>query len=222
VWTELSDYGFGVADASAVRIADRLAIFGGRLADGTFSNRRILYALGADDPPYFDLLPESRLLLPYDFTAAAVHNGEVYLFGGNASEDPGPDGLPTVQKYAGRCLDGLFGPYEGAAPYSIFPDLGAGCGESLTQVTLEAGRAYGHHGNCNSFNACGNAEGCADLACRWFGHGDAQSWVQGFCTTDSPLDCDLFRNGGAELDTMYQPIEGCRISVVYEVVCYTR
>ncbi|MCB9553584.1 MAG: chitobiase/beta-hexosaminidase C-terminal domain-containing protein [Myxococcales bacterium] len=221
-WIELADDGFDVAEATAARVAGRLIVFGGRQADGSFSDRRIVYDLAAADGPWFELVPESRLLLPYDLAAAAVLNGDVYLIGGNASPDPGPDGLPTVQKYAGRCLDGLFGPYEGQEPYVIFPDLGGGCGEAITQIELGELRAFGHHGQCNSFNACGNAEGCADMACRWFGHGEARSWVQGRCSVGTNLDCDLFRNGGVELDTNFQPLEGCAINVVSNVVCYTR
>ena len=215
MWSVVAPTGFARVDATAARLAARLVVLGGRDPDGAPSAERVVYPLDGETPPSLPLRLDNRLFAPHARAATVTHNGALYTLGGET-----PDGAnDAVLTYAGRCLDGRIGPGEGAPPYDEIPDLGAGCGDTDVTVALAPLRAFGHHGDCTLFNACGNAEGCADLACSWFGHGEAESWRSGFCTIGTPLDCDLFRDGGATLDTGFSPIAGCQPRVVYEVVC---
>ncbi len=211
-WQTVADAGFEVRAASAAVIDGRLIVFGGLDADDAPSDRRRILDLARGYVRHFPLEPDSRLLPAVDARAAAAHNGDVYLIGGAA------DGaLPAVQRYAGRCLDGDFGPYEGRPPYADFPDLGAGCGEARTTVALDPAVGYGHHGSCQGWNDCGDARTCADIACAWFGHGPAHSFQSISCIALPSGDCDLFRGLGDELDTGFDA--PCNVSVVHRVVC---
>ncbi|MCB9528803.1 MAG: hypothetical protein H6701_10505 [Myxococcales bacterium] len=93
-------------------------------------------------------------------------------------------------------------------------------------IPLAPNQAYGHHGNCNSFNACGNAQTCADLACQNNGLGvPALDFEQGNCSSLAAgavptIVCNLFNNlDPNSLDVAWGPSGGCDIPVVYAVVC---
>ncbi|MFN3201073.1 MAG: scavenger receptor cysteine-rich domain-containing protein [Bradymonadia bacterium] len=93
-------------------------------------------------------------------------------------------------------------------------------------VALGAEQAFGHHGSCDSFNSCGTAERCAELACLNRGHGAPVSFEEGLCTTLSQGDvpnitCNLFRNNDPvqNYDAGWGPSGGCDIPVVYDVMC---
>ena len=84
------------------------------------------------------------------------------------------------------------------------------------QVELGVLRGFGHHGDCDDFNGCVDAQHCADAACRHAGLGRALSWREGGCTDVPGLDCDLF-NHLDDLDTEWAPV--CNIPVAYDVIC---
>ena len=85
------------------------------------------------------------------------------------------------------------------------------------QVSLGPLRAFGHHGDCDDFNACIDAATCADAACQHEGWGRALSWREAGCTDVPGLDCDLFASLPDDLDTEWEPV--CNIPVAYDVVC---
>jgi hypothetical protein len=118
-------------------------------------------------------------------------------------------------KYAGRCLNGVIDPYEGMAGGN-FPDIGNGCGGIDPFVALTPGWGFGHHGSCGQWNGCGSAQGCANMACAYYGHGPAQSWGEGQCT--SVGQCNLFQ-GANSIDFGYR---GCELPVAINIRCARR
>lgn len=86
-----------------------------------------------------------------------------------------------------------------------------------TQISLGPLRGFGHHGSCDSFNGCIDAMSCAEAACEHFELGRPVSWREAGCMDVPGLDCDLFSNALAELDTEWAP--GCNIPVVHDVIC---
>jgi len=86
-----------------------------------------------------------------------------------------------------------------------------------TETALGAGRGFGHHGECGSFNGCIDAATCAEAACRHAGQGRALSWREGGCLDVPDLDCDLFRALPDDLDTEWAG--ACNMPVAYDVVC---
>ncbi len=214
-WRTVFDEGFGGLGATAAMLNGRLIIVGGRDEDGQPIAGRRIVDLARDFDRHFMLTPETRLLAPADGRALVAHRGELYLLGGAGAGGQG--GRVEVDRYAGRCLDGDIGPYEGRPPYADFPDLGAGCGDATTTVALDPTIGYGHHGPCDGWNECGDAETCADLACGWYGHGPAHSYRVTSCIALPSGNCDLFRGLGEELDTEFDGL--CNVSVVFQVVC---
>ena len=86
-----------------------------------------------------------------------------------------------------------------------------------TEVALGPLRAFGHHGDCDSFNGCVDAATCAEAACEHTGRGRPVSWREGRCLDVPDLDCDLFSSVPDVLDTEW--VAGCNIPVVFDVVC---
>jgi N-acetylneuraminic acid mutarotase len=202
-----------VANATAAVIGSQLAVFAGRSAGG-LSNLMYRYDLTTQSLG-FALVPATRLLPAWDFQAAATVNGDVFLFGGNDAVVPGPSGQVRAFKYAGRCLNGVIDPYEGMAGGN-FPDIGNGCGGIDPFVALTPGWGFGHHGSCGQWNGCGSAQGCANMACAYYGHGPAQSWGEGQCT--SVGQCNLFQ-GANSIDFGYR---GCELPVAINIRCARR
>ncbi|MCA9545241.1 MAG: hypothetical protein KC613_12645 [Myxococcales bacterium] len=99
------------------------------------------------------------------------------------------------------------------------------CAEQCGQVRLGELQGYGHHGDCETFNGCNNAQTCADSACAFGGHGAAVSWQEDTCgarrALDPTFDCDLFHNLDGDLDQGWDGGLGfCDdIMVAYDVVC---
>ncbi len=98
-------------------------------------------------------------------------------------------------------------------------------GYTPAAIALGANQAYGHHGNCETFNDCGDGATCAGLACTRAGHGEALAWQEGLCSTlaNGPVPdivCSLFTSPEpANLDEGWGPSAGCDIPVVYDVRC---
>ncbi|MCA9544020.1 MAG: chitobiase/beta-hexosaminidase C-terminal domain-containing protein, partial [Myxococcales bacterium] len=210
--------GIAVADAVGVLMHDHEAvIFGGRTAGG-LTNRHWVYELNTNRVD-FEWVASHRLLAPYDFAAAVKLNGEIYVLGGNASAEVGPNGERTVQKLAGRCFDGQQGTYE--ITNSGQTDLDGGCGAINIEVPLNSNKGYGHHGSCNSWNACGSAAGCANMACSYYNHGPALSFQSTTCTAWRRVGgrtCDIFSNA----NSLDQNFSGCDLPIATNVVCTRR
>lgn len=75
-------------------------------------------------------------------------------------------------------------------------DEGLGCGGDGVEITA-GGYAYGHHGDCQGWNQCGDAATCALWACMNEGYDTLVSY--GFsapCGIDKPFtECHLMYNG---------------------------
>jgi N-acetylneuraminic acid mutarotase len=212
-WQPVYD-GIPVTYATAALINGRLNVFAGR-ENGALSNRH--WNLDLANPRLeYTLTPETRLLAPYDYQAAATLNGDVYLFGGNANADPGPSGLTTVEKFAGRCLNGVQDRYEGQDGQN-YPDVGGGCGRIDPTVAITPGHGYGHHGGCNSWNECNDAQGCANLACAHFGYGPAVSFRQVNCSNGG-VTCDIFQDN-LSIDPGWHSRADCDLPLATDVVC---
>jgi hypothetical protein len=102
----------------------------------------------------------------------------------------------------------------------------AGPVEPIDGIPLDPNQGYGHHGNCETFNDCGDAQTCADLACLNQGFGTpALSFEEGSCDTLAAgpvpnIVCNLFRGlDPFNLDVGWGPSLGCNISVAYAIVC---
>ena len=89
-------------------------------------------------------------------------------------------------------------------------------------MRLGANQGFGHHGSCDTFNQCGNAQTCANAACRFHGHGDAIVWMEGLCMDlnnqlPGGMDCHLFQRLPNNLDQNWGG--HCNIPVAYDIVC---
>ncbi|MCA9526389.1 MAG: hypothetical protein KC549_08855, partial [Myxococcales bacterium] len=101
-------------------------------------------------------------------------------------------------------------------------NAGGGGGGGGGEVGLGANRGFGHHGACNGWNACGNAQSCANAACQMFHGTNAVRWQEGLCQDlariiPGGMDCDLFAALPNNLDANWG--NGCNIPVAYDVVC---
>jgi hypothetical protein len=88
-------------------------------------------------------------------------------------------------------------------------------------VPVFPGDAFGHHGSCDAWNDCGNAEGCANAACQLAGFPRAISWEEGSCQglPAQGILCNLFfglSGGSLEYDPDYR---GCELPVAYNIFC---
>lgn len=103
----------------------------------------------------------------------------------------------------------------------IWTRNGAGGGGGQ-QIRLGLNVGFGHHGACNSWNGCGNAQNCANAICR-LRHGvDAVSFQSGGCMDlknqiPGGMHCSLFSQLPNNLDAGWGG--GCNVPVAYDVVC---
>ena len=162
----------------------------------------------------------------------------------------GNDGFNFLCNYAG------YGKFTGNAPQGdfnsgspcwavgeadghinkLYPSCGSGCThyeyvecEKPCGVDISQGgkMVFGHHGACEGWNGCGSAEGCADKACQYYGHGQALSWdvvthsLKGGCTPAQQWN--LFGEGypnGIDLSwNAADQCSSCPLNGVANVVC---
>ena len=216
-WEVIEEDLFPVANAPAVVINGQLAVFGGRMNDGTITTRHWRYDLRTERLA-FPWIAQSRLLPANDFMAATIFNGNVYLVGGNGNDNPGPNGLTSVYWFNGKCINGVDDFGEGIDRFPELADMRAGCGWAEPLVRLPENRAYGHHGTCEEWNDCTNGRGCADAACFMFGHGPAHEWNEGLCS-EMEIPCEVFRAFPDQIDANWQARVGCDVPVAYDIVC---
>ncbi|MCB9547808.1 MAG: hypothetical protein H6706_18455 [Myxococcales bacterium] len=98
----------------------------------------------------------------------------------------------------------------------------AGGGGGPAEIAIGRNRGFGHHGSCNTWNACGNAQACANAACQLLHRTNAIRWQEGRCQDlarqiPGGMDCDLFSALPNNLDSGWG--NGCNIPVAYDVVC---
>ncbi|MEZ4472937.1 MAG: hypothetical protein R3F60_19565 [bacterium] len=93
--------------------------------------------------------------------------------------------------------------------------------ETPPGVPLGPTAGFGHHGSCNTWNACNNAQTCANAACRFYGHGDALEFQEGLCQDIARMvpgfRCNLFAALPNNLDDDWA--NGCNIPVAYDILC---
>jgi hypothetical protein len=95
-------------------------------------------------------------------------------------------------EYGKRTALGVF-PCD-CRPDEVF-DPRAGCILHAVRIT-RPGEAYGHHGDCDGWNGCGDAETCAQWACEINGYSELVSFgVNGPCTGFDV--CHLFYSQGS-------------------------
>ncbi|MEZ4475673.1 MAG: hypothetical protein R3F60_33720 [bacterium] len=70
-------------------------------------------------------------------------------------------------------------------------------------------RGFGHHGNCETFNDCGDGATCANAACAHEGFGPAISWDEGLLPDGAAgipgFSCDLFNQLPGDLEVGWGP-----------------
>lgn len=122
-WTTLSG-SIGVAYGAAFSLHDRIAVFAGRV-NGTVGNDVVDYRVSAQTVAA-PRRPEQLLSPALDRRAAALYQGRIYLFGGNASEAIGPSGEAIVEEIDARCFNGVLDGRETAGGMSA-ADFEGGC-----------------------------------------------------------------------------------------------
>ncbi|NCB43582.1 MAG: DUF11 domain-containing protein, partial [Clostridia bacterium] len=111
---------------------------------------------------------------------------------------------------------------------NIYCEDSSGSGVKITSE----GEAYGHHGNCEGWNQCGDAETCAQWACRVRGYSSLVSYGESRpCTQFN--NCHLFQYSVISappilsIDSSYQDNEyidydwgnGCDVMGVTDIFC---
>jgi cysteine-rich repeat protein len=224
-WQDIDTVGAAYADSNTLMRA--MILWGGAPAlVGSF--------VVSDGPPWQESVAVSCV-------AACAQN-----FGGAAADYT----CSTVAGFAnGRAfVDGWADPQycqgEGVADDFVLPGEGApydcgaqGCSYSAyvndhdcagrnycfreNSVALNPAQGFGAHGSCDSWNACNNAETCANAACRNAGYERAVSWREGLCedlrAAFPGFNCSLFFELPNNLDVNWGG--GCNIPVAYEVQC---
>ena len=125
-----------------------------------------------------------------------------------------------------QCIDGIDNDGNGQTDWPN--DEGCAAAGDLEEaplgVPLGLERGFGHHGGCDTWNACGNAQTCANAACRLNGHGDAIEWQEGLCQELARMipnfRCALFAQLPNNLDANWP--NGCNIPVAYDILCAPR
>ena len=115
----------------------------------------------------------------------------------------------------------------GAACPSPLPSQDICCGSDCAVLITPDGNAYGHHGECSGWNACGDAATCAKLACEAEGYTTLVSFgTTAPCTSFS--NCNLMYCGSQGCDVLdNEPCNGiqynwgnwCDVMGVGEIYC---
>ena len=99
---------------------------------------------------------------------------------------------------------------------------GGGGGGGGMNRPLGLNRGVGHHGSCDTWNGCGNAQTCANAVCQLELQVNAVSWQEGRCTdlknsVAGGMNCQLFSGLPNNLDRGWGG--GCNIPVAYNIMC---
>ena len=90
------------------------------------------------------------------------------------------------------------------------------CGGAVAILPLDG---FGHHGSCDAWNGCVDAQGCADAACRLEGFGRAVEFDEGSCQAMPAMGmrCNLFFDvNTGQFDPDYR---GCELPVAFNIRC---
>ena len=64
-------------------------------------------------------------------------------------------------------------------------------------VEINSGQGFGHHGQCEGWNGCGDAKTCAEWACNWAGYAKLVSYgKEAPCNSGEFSTCHLFNSPG--------------------------
>jgi hypothetical protein len=104
---------------------------------------------------------------------------------------------------------------------ACFNDCGAGWGcvdgGCVNSIEITPGEGYGHHGACDGWNGCGDAETCATWACEYRGYAALSSYgTEAACNSGTFSTCHLF-SGRDFLDEDWGV--GCAVMGVGDVRC---
>ena len=124
----------------------------------------------------------------------------------------------------GVCLDGQADPNNcGTCGTVCAPGVECITGYCGGAVPILANDSFGHHGSCDDWNQCVDAQGCADAACRLEGFGRAVAFDEGSCQglPAQGIRCNLFNDlaSGLNFEADYR---GCELPVAYNIVCSPR
>ncbi len=121
-------YGF-----AAVTGVDRITLFGGRAGGRATGD---IHRYRPSNTSMLQLWTEdTMLLLDRDRVAGTLHNGHLYLFGGNSTPEVGPNGEPEVQRIGLRCFDGVRQEGEGAVTGQADDGFGSGASAAARGCT---------------------------------------------------------------------------------------
>jgi hypothetical protein len=125
-WVAAGGASFTGSYGSAIPTADnRITLLGGRRG-GAISNTILRLDTG-NNTFLRQWLANTQLALALDRAGGTMHNGEIYLLGGNAGVNPlGPSGSTQVQKFSNQCFNGVLDPGEGQGVNMA--DVGGLCG----------------------------------------------------------------------------------------------
>jgi N-acetylneuraminic acid mutarotase len=125
-WAVTAGASFTGSYGSAFPTSDnRITLLGGRRA-GAISNTILRLDTGTNTFAR-QWLANTQFALALDRAGGTMHNGEIYLLGGNAGVNPlGPSGSTQVQKFNNQCFNGVLDPGEGQG--ANMADVGGLCG----------------------------------------------------------------------------------------------
>lgn len=125
-----------------------------------------------------------------DPNATNLACGDIVPPGFVTNADDCDDGSNAVNPEASELCNGIDDDCDGTV------DEGLGCGGDGVEITA-GGYAYGHHGDCQGWNQCGDAATCALWACLNEGYDVLVSYgMSAPCGIDKPFtECHLMYNG---------------------------
>lgn len=158
-WAVVGGDAIEVAHGAAVRQGDtQLNVFGGRL-EGAPRAQVISYDLAENRIRRAPTIYQPAA----DYLAAATHNGDIYLFGGNDSAEIGPEGTASVLRLRGSCFNGVVDRREILGVGEPGVGLKGGCGlNSVTWPSLGQNIVLPAEPNGFQFRQDLNANGISD------------------------------------------------------------
>jgi Putative metal-binding motif len=127
-----------------------------------------------------------------DPSSTSLACGDVVPPGFVNNSDDCDDASNAVNPEASELCNGIDDDCDGTT------DEGLGCGGDGVEITA-GGYAYGHHGDCQGWNQCGDAGTCALWACMNEGYDVLVSYGDSApCGIDKPFtECHLMLNGSS-------------------------
>ena len=146
---------------------------------------------------------------------------------GETCEEPAVNGCnPNPCQNGGICtaLD-IFGAYDCECPLGF---TGANCdieiGPGIFDASQGGKMVFGHHGQCSGFNDCGDGEGCAMMACNYYGYAIVVNFdiithsVGGGCEEDQQWNL-FYDDGTLDEAWMTGNCASCNLDGVANLMC---